>query len=178
MRKYIIAAVFGLLAVTGLGAQNPEEEGGEPIQTVGNEVQVDSTLVGASVFQVLPTGVTIKQSASIRSAFDAQIENNSRKQFSGFRIRIFFDSAQDAREKSLATLNSFKEKHPDMAGYRSYESPNFKVTVGNFRSRTEADAALESLKKDFPSAFVVRERFKYPSVGRYGSTVDSLKTSF
>lgn len=163
------------MVCTGLAAQNLEEEG--DIQTVGNEVQVDSTLAGRTVFQSLPDGVTVHQSAGIGGALERQIESNSRKQFSGYRIRIFFDSAQDARDKSASVLERFKEAHPDMMGYRSYDSPNFKVTVGNFRTRTEADAALESLKKEFPSAFVVREKFKYPSIGRYGSTVESSNSA-
>lgn len=163
-----------MIACISLGAQNLEEEG--DIQTVGNEIQVDSTLAGRSVLQALPEGVTVHQSAKIGGALERQIESNSRKQFSGYRIRIFFDNAQDARDKSAAVLERFKEAHPDMMGYRSYDSPNFKVTVGNFRSRTEADAALESLKKEFPSAFVVREKFKYPSIGRYVSTSDSPDT--
>lgn len=176
MKRLILAALAAVMACTVLGAQNPEA--GEDVQTVGREVLVDSTLVGKSIFQTLPDGVNIRQSAKMKGAMEDQIEKNAQKQFSGFRIRIYFDNAQNAREKSEAVLNSFKEKHPDMTGYRSYDAPNFKVTVGNFRNRTEADAALESLKREYPSAFIVRERFKYPSVGRYASTIDSLKTAF
>lgn len=179
MKKMILAAICGMLACVSLGAQNlEEEEEGSDIQTVGNEVQVDSAIVGKSVFQILPDGVTVQQSAKVAGALGLQIEENARKQYSGFRIRIYFDNAQNAREKSSAVLEKFKENHPDMEGYRSYDSPNFKVTVGNFRNRAEADAALEVLKQEFPSAFVVREKFKYPAIGRYASTVDSLKTAF
>lgn len=170
-----MTVLCGMIACISLGAQNTEEEG--DVQTVGSEVQVDSTLSGMTVFQALPDGVTVHQSAKVGGALERQIESNSRKQFSGYRIRIFFDSAQNARDKSASVLERFKEAHPDMMGYRSYDSPNFKVTVGNFRSRTEADAALESLKKEFPSAFVVREKFKYPSIGQYASTVDSFDSA-
>ena len=38
--------------------------------------------------------------------------------------------------------------------------------MGNFRTRLEAEALLQRLKGDFPDAFIVRERFKYPSIGR------------
>jgi len=40
------------------------------------------------------------------------------------------------------------------------------VTVGNFRTRLEAEALLQRIKGDFPDAFIVRERFKYPTIGR------------
>lgn len=176
MKRILVTALCGIAVCFSLMAQNLEEGG--DIQTVGNEVQVDSTIAGKSVFQALPEGVTVHQSAKIAGALERQIESNSRKQFSGYRIRIFFDSSQNARDKSAAVLERFREAHPDMAGYRSYDSPNFKVTVGNFRSRADADAALSTLKKEFPSAFVVREKFKYPSIGRYGSTSDPINSAF
>ena len=52
---------------------------------------------------------------------------------------------------------------------RTYASPNFKVTVGNFRTRLDAEAFLRRIKGDFPDAFIVRERFKYPSIGQPGA---------
>ena len=91
MKRYIAAVLFGLAACLTLSAQNIEEEGGDPVQTVGSEVQVDSTLDGHTIFQVLPDGVAVNQSPAVRSALERQIESNSRKQFSGFRIRIYFD---------------------------------------------------------------------------------------
>ena len=53
-----------------------------------------------------------------------------------------------------------------MSVYRSYSAPNFKVTVGNFRNRAEAEAVHRIIKSDYPDAFIVRDRFRYPTVGR------------
>ena len=71
-----------------------------------------------------------------------------------------------AREESAAVIRRFNALYPHIQAYRSFASPNFKVTVGNFRTRLEAEALLQRLKGDFPDAFIVRERFKYPSIGR------------
>ena len=35
-----------------------------------------------------------------------------------------------------------------------YETPNYKVWVGNFRNRLEADRALLKIRQDYPSAFI------------------------
>lgn len=35
-----------------------------------------------------------------------------------------------------------------------YETPNYKVWIGNFRNRLEADRALLKVKQDYPSAFI------------------------
>ena len=48
--------------------------------------------------------------------------------------------------------------------YRSYANPYFKVTVGDFRTKSEAMALLERIKYEFPSAFVVKENISYPIV--------------
>lgn len=175
MKRHIAIALAAVFICTALSAQSTEESGGEgeEVISVNTEIQVDSTLDGRDMISILPSSVKVHQPDRISKAMAEQLDRNSRKQFSGYRIRIFFDSAKDAREKSRAVLNSFKDSHPEMTAYLTYDAPNFKVTVGNFRSRSDADIMLESLKGDYPSAFVVREKFKYPSIGSISSR-DSL----
>lgn len=175
MKEHIVIALAAVFMCTALNAQSTEGNGGEgeEVISVNTEVQVDSTLEGRDIISVLPSSVKVHQSDRISKAMAEQLDRNSRKQFTGYRIRIFFDSAKNAREKSMAVLNSFKDSHPGMTAYLTYDAPNFKVTVGNFRSRSDADVMLESLKGDYPSAFVVREKFKYPSIGNFSSR-DSL----
>lgn len=165
MKKLIVTTLAAVLVCAAMNAQNIEGgEEGEEVISVNSEIQVDSTLDGRDIMTVLPASVKVHQSDRIGRAFNDQLHKNERKQFTGYRIRIFFDSGKDARGKSMAVLNSFKESHPGMAAFLTYDSPNFKVTVGSFRSRSDADIMLESLKGDYPSAFVVREKFKYPSL--------------
>lgn len=145
-----------------------QETGGESegVEEINNEAQIDSTLAGLDIYGALPKNVLVKQSSKIRAAVAGQIESNSRKMYTGFRIRIYFDNAQNSREQSLSIMKRFEENHPDIAVYRSYAAPNFKVTVGNFRSRADAEAALFLIQPEYPSAFIVREKFKYPSLGK------------
>lgn len=176
MTRYFAAVAAAILVCTGVFAQNnvPEEgEGGEELVFVNPEVQVDSTLEGQGIFEIMPSTVKVFQSEKIRKALASQVESNNKKQYTGYRIRIFFDSGKDAREKSRAVLEAFKVNHPEMTAFLTYDEPNFKVTAGNFRNRTDADIVLETLKEEYPSAFVVREKFKYPSIGLY-TKVDTL----
>ena len=137
---------------------------------------VDSTLEGSSIFNALPDGVTVRQSGVIRNAVETRIRANRSKQFSGYRIRIFFDNSQSARSASEAALYRFKVLNPGVSAYRSFSSPYFRVTVGDYRNKSEALAALGAIKQQFPSAFIVQERFKYPAVeNRSAYRVDTLK---
>lgn len=137
---------------------------------------VDSTLEGSTIFNVLPEGVNVRQSGIIRNAVETRIRANRGKMVSGYRIRIFFDNSQTARTASEAALYRFKVLNPGMSAYRSFSSPYFRVTVGDFRNKSEALAALGPIKAQFPSAFIVQERFKYPAVeNRSAYRVDTLK---
>jgi len=107
----------------------------------------------------------VVQSPAVRKAFGRWVESNASSIYSGFRIRIYLDSRRGAREASLSAIKRFEQMFPYIKAYRSYDAPNFKVTVGNFRTRIEAEILLRELKDAFPDAFVVRDKFKYPSVG-------------
>ena len=175
--KTSLNKILPLLALLAFGApalhaQSLETEEMTEIEHAGDEVQVDSTLVGRDIFSALPEEVVVRQSPAVRAALGRQVAANAGKSYSGFRIRLFFASNRTAREESASVIRRFNEMYPHIEAYRSFSSPNFKVTVGNFRTRVEAEALLRKLKSDFPDAFIVRERFKYPSIGRVDTRSD------
>lgn len=128
------------------------------------KVIVDSTLVGCDIFDIMPVskdefsgGVLIRQSDRLRDALRARISGNSLGLVPGYRIRIFFSNTQNARQASAAAAARFLEKFGTYSVYHSYTNPNFKVTVGDFRTKSEALELLSAVKRDFPSAFIVKE---------------------
>ena len=125
---------------------------------------------------VRPGKLVIDQTQAVQKAMSTHISRNASRRQSGYRIRIFFDNSQTARTASEAALYRFKVLNPGMSAYRSFSSPYFRVTVGDFRNKSEALAALGPIKAQFPSAFIVQERFKYPAVeNRSAYRVDTLK---
>ena len=171
MRLQRLNKLFWILALLALGApalraQNMEEEISSEIEHAGEEVQVDSTLLGRDIFSALPERVVVRQSPAVRNALNKQVAANAEKQYNGFRIRLYFANTRTAREASAAVIRRFNALYPHIEAYRSFASPHFKVTAGNFRTRLEAEALLQRIKGDFPDAFIVRERFKYPTIGR------------
>jgi len=139
---------------------------------------VDSTLSGRSIFSTLPKNVTVNQSSGIKTAMDNRKAHNRGRMYNGYRIRIYFDNSQNARWASETAMNNFKSLYPGTSAYRSFQSPYFKVTVGDYRSRAEAQVALQSIKANFPSAFIVKEKFKYPALDNSASyKVDTVKVN-
>lgn len=138
----------------------------------------DTTLYGTDIFSVLPSAlkgdkatVNVAQSYSVRAAMDRHIADNEARNLGGFRVRIFFDNKQTARIDSEETEKLFKSKYHGVSVYRSYVNPYFKVTVGDFRTRSEAVQLMRRIQGDFPSAFVVKENIVYPVVDKENSYV-------
>ena len=139
---------------------------------------VDTTLAGKDVFLLMPTkemgakvDVKINQTQAVQDAMRRQVEVNGERTLSGYRIRIFFDNKQTARVESEETLKRFESMYHDLVAYRTYANPYFKVTVGDFRTRSEAVKYLEKIRRDFPSAFVVRENIAFPVVDKNNAYV-------
>lgn len=144
---------------------------------------IDQALAGKDIFLVLPSrsagddvNVSVHQSDLVRNSFRQHISSNSKRTSPGYRVRIFFDNRQSARNESENTLKKFKQLFPEVAAYRIYANPYFKVTVGDFRTKSEAMALLTRIKGAFPSAFVVKENIEYPVVDSDNAVVtDTVK---
>lgn len=136
---------------------------------------VDTSIVGG-IFENLPAEVTVMQSDGVKRALLEKAERNRESQVRGYRIRIYFDNKQVSRKESEEIAERFREKYPGVPVYRSFSSPFFKVTVGNYRTKSEALSELSRYRSEFTSAFLVRETFKYPSVdGAFSFKVDTVK---
>lgn len=154
MRRFLVILILAFLPCLTIRAQEYRVENGS--------AQVDSTLMGRSILSVLGPGVTVNQSRTMRSALDSYVSNNAAKKLSGFRIRVYFDNGQSARTRSEAIARSISNAFPGIGVYRTFESPNFKVCVGDFRTKDEALKVYHSLKATYPTAIILKETINYP----------------
>jgi len=164
MKRTILTLILAFMPLLNLSGQNVTL--GEEAEQAGVQAQIDSTLHGRDIFSVLPEDIIVRQSPEVRKALLSAAEAGVSKTINGYRIRLFLDSRRTAREESLSVMSRFHTIYPNIPVFRSFSAPNYKVSVGNFRTRVEAEALLRVLKPDFPDAFIVRDRFRFPSLGR------------
>jgi len=79
----------------------------------------------------------------------------------GFRVQIF--SGSD-RKEAFNIQAKFQGRHPDVRTYLSYKEPNFKVHVGDFRSRLEAEKVVDELKNSYTGLFIIPEKINAPKL--------------
>lgn len=175
--KKLSALFAAVIAAVSVNAQIVVPEGYELVDSlVYTPVStVDRSLEGQDIYSSMPSCVNISQSSTLRDSLAAHILRNESKKVNGYRIRIFFDNKRDSRTVSEETELRFRSLYRGYNTYRSFSSPFFKVTVGDFRTRTEASAALRQIKRDFPNAFIVKEKFRFPSLDPESYVVDTVK---
>lgn len=78
---------------------------------------------------------------------------------SGYRIQLYFGSE---RSKASEIKTDFSTNFSSTPAYLLYQQPNFKIRVGDFKTRMEAFAFLESIKEFYTTSFIVPDDIKLP----------------
>ncbi|PID87755.1 MAG: hypothetical protein CSB06_03720 [Bacteroidia bacterium] len=90
----------------------------------------------------------------------AEIDND---RFFGWRVQIYFGSGQRAMNKAEQVKKDFLKAYGHKYGtYINFDSPFFKVRVGNFRTKVEARLFKEKIKEKFPNSWIIPMRIDYP----------------
>ena len=100
--------------------------------------------------------IELIQSEQMERLLMMQIANNRQQNgIPGYRILIFSQSGQAARQRADEARVSFMRNFPNMEAYPEYNLPNFQVFVGDFRTKTEALRERKNIEKTYPRAFIV-----------------------
>ncbi len=91
------------------------------------------------------------------------IEKNKKMEgMSGYRVEIFFSSKMDAKEQALTMKADFLSKYPEHAVHVRFMAPNFRVRVGDFRTKNSAWKLYKTIQNDYPAAFIVPDVIDFP----------------
>jgi hypothetical protein len=112
-------------------------------------------------FLICFTQKSIGQAAKVSVSQDPKFEqllNEKRKINSSitindrYKIQIFNGDTENSKK----TLAEFKRDNKNMDATIVFSTPLYKVWVGNFKTRIEAEKNLNDLKKKYPNAFLIK----------------------
>jgi hypothetical protein len=69
----------------------------------------------------------------------------------GFRVQVFSDNRPAAKGEARSKGRAISERFPEMRTYVTYTSPYWRLKVGDFRTKREAEDAAEAIRQAFPS---------------------------
>jgi hypothetical protein len=90
--------------------------------------------------------------------------NQKRNGTEGYRLEIYFSSENKAREHAVKVRNEFNLVFPDIASYMLFQTPNFKVRIGDFRNKSEALKIKAHIASKYPNAFIVKDNIQFPEL--------------
>lgn len=79
----------------------------------------------------------------------------------GYRVQVFYGSD---RKEVFNQQARFRALYPRTMTYMTYTEPNYRLKVGDFRTRAEAQAFLNELRANFPTLFIFREKINAPDL--------------
>lgn len=116
------------------------------------------TLAFIALWQCNLTGQTNEGAVRIESSahIDQMLAqkkdyNKTIEKFEGFKIQIYYGSEKECYK----VKEEFTSLFPDIATSIIFSTPQWKLQIGNYRSRLEADYAMVNIKKEYPAAIVL-----------------------
>lgn len=82
--------------------------------------------------------------------------NNKVKTIPGYRVQIASFSGTSSKANAFELRDKFMADYPEVQAYIVFDEPNFKVKVGDFRTRLEAYAFLQQIK-EFYKGYVTKD---------------------
>ena len=69
-----------------------------------------------------------------------------------YKIQIYNGSSENAKK----TLNEFRQEFKDIDATIVFNTPNYKVWVGNFKTRIEAERNLVDIKDQYKNVLLIK----------------------
>ena len=99
--------------------------------------------------------VSVNQDKKIVALLDLRKDMNlNDKDSDRYKIQIYSGNRATA-ENHRADFNSKFDKWNSAI---EFETPNYKIWVGNFRTKIEADRAFKEIKQKFPNALLLKPK--------------------
>ena len=99
--------------------------------------------------------VEIKGDVAVAQLVQKHIELNERiRTIPGYRIQVASLSGTSSKNRAFEMKERLREAYPGVEAYVVFDEPNFKVKVGDFRTRLEAYVFLQHIRMDFPGTII------------------------
>lgn len=111
------------------------------------------TFLGISAIGQTKEGIVrVETSAHVDEMLAQKKEyNKSIDSFDGYKIQIYYGT----EKKCYEVKEEFDLLFPDTETVIIFSTPQWKLQVGNYKTRLEADRAMVNIKKEYPAAIVL-----------------------
>lgn len=108
------------------------------------------------------TQLNLNADPAFHRTFSNYLNANKNRKIDGYRVQVYNGN----RNESNQWRSRFISKFPDMESMVIFETPDYKLQVGNYKTIYDAEAALLTIRAEFPGAFIVETAIQPPTITR------------
>lgn len=107
----------------------------------------------ATKIQAQNSNLTLNQDPKFEQLLSEKRKSNPNLSYSDrYKIQIFNGVSENAKK----TLAEFKQEYKNVDATIIFNTPNYKVLTGNFRTRMEAERFLADVQKKYKNLFLIK----------------------
>lgn len=115
------------------------------------------TTLSLSLCALAQGRITVVGDVAVNQMVERHVELNSKVgTIPGYRVQIASFSGTNSKASAFALRDRFVADYPETQAYIVFDEPNFKVKVGDFRTRLEAYAFLQEIK-EFYKGYIIKD---------------------
>ncbi|NQY68654.1 MAG: SPOR domain-containing protein [Flavobacteriales bacterium] len=149
----ILSSLTLVFCLSSFADDSTKTEELDPMETI----QFDTLSINKVVFMNNDSDkVEVIHDSRLYDLIEKDIRLNIEKEnrASGYRVQI---SSSAVRLKSNQSKSKFLSLYPETKAHIIFEQPNYKVRVGDFSKRLDAQKALNLIKPNFPASYIVKD---------------------
>ncbi|MCB9261853.1 MAG: SPOR domain-containing protein [Flavobacteriales bacterium] len=122
-----------------------------------------SVLVSVAVFGYSQGKVEVIGGEPLDKLVNNKVASVDTNNLWGYRIQLYFSTS---RTEATKMASKFKAQYPEMAVevYQDYYQPNWRVRVGNYYRKIDAQKDMHRFAAEFGDVFLVRDVIQLPSL--------------
>ena len=107
--------------------------------------------------------VTITQPSWLRALVGKTFHTSS-SVITGYRIQVYTSNMRGAKQEAYRLASHLRGAAPELSSYVTYSAPFWRLSIGDYSSRQEAQQQLNALRASHPrlmrEAYIVREKVR------------------
>ena len=121
-----------------------------------SKVQFLIVFIGISLFSIQLNGQenTINYNDTVTKKFFELKKDYSKRIFEStfYTIQIYYGGLEEAD----SILKDFRENYQEIKSDLIFETPNYKVRIGEYKDINVASQKLEEIRRVYPSSFIIK----------------------
>lgn len=99
--------------------------------------------------------VSVTFDSGVESAILTHFGAAKEEKEQGFRVLLTTESGNGSKDAANGVKGAFLRVYPEFPAYSDWDSPSYKVKVGDFKTRLDATLFWKQISSMFPGSYVV-----------------------